>query len=304
MAIILKKKSCITLLGVITILLLFPSFASKEYLYKLTELQFYSEIQLTIKGRGDQYILSTGIPFCTEYEGPLPDYLWINEESQRINKEMIYYLTEEYNYMTLKWNSPLNSTAFMFNGVKNITKIDILHFDSTQLKSMEFMFTNLNLLTFIDLSILDTTLVTNFGFLFKGCSSLISLDLSNFNTSNEISMRGMFYFSEKIKYLNINSFTSEKLNDTDLMFEYMSFYIIFEYCIDKTKGGIVEKIISQISSSNNCSNTCFLPSAIFLIDEKKCILSDEHNISFPYEYNNECNKTCPKRTRINFNNID
>ena len=298
-----KKKSFITLLALAIILILFPSFVSKEYLYKLKALQFYSEIQLAIQERGDQYILSTGIPtdkggFYNKYEGPLPDYIWINGDSKIIKDTMIYNLTEEYNYITLIWDSPLNSTESMFIGVKNITKIVISHFDSTYLKNINGMFYSIALLTSIDLSNLNTSLVTDFGYLFFKCYSLISLDLSNFNISHAQNLKYMFKNCTSLLFLNLKSFTEESLIDIEEMF-----YAIrndLTYCINATKAS---NIISEIqsnskSSKNNCSDTCFLNSAIFLNDEKKCISSYEKNISFQYEYNIGCDQTCPKRTSI------
>ena len=171
----INRNIYINLLEIVIILILFPLFYSKEIRFKLTTLQFYSEIKLTIKGTGNQYILAKGNPNFPNFEGPLPDKLFINGYSQIINNKMIYNFKEEYNNITLIWNSPLNSTFFMFNGVKNITKIVISHFDSTKLKKINSMFASVELLTSIDLSNLDTSLVIDFGGLFYGCTSLISL---------------------------------------------------------------------------------------------------------------------------------
>ena len=42
---------------------------------------------------------------------------------------MKYNFTEEYTNITLIWNSNLNSTKWIFNGVSNIIKIVVSHFD-------------------------------------------------------------------------------------------------------------------------------------------------------------------------------
>ena len=79
---------------------------------------------------------------------------------------MIYNFKDEYNNITLIWNSPLSNTDYMFYEVKNITKIVISHFDSTELNSIKYMFYGIESLTSIDLSNFDTSLVTDFSFLF------------------------------------------------------------------------------------------------------------------------------------------
>jgi len=300
MKINLKRNICMNLLELVIILILFPLFFSKAFKYKLIKLQFYSEIKLTIKGKGNQYILSTGIKSYTKYQGPMPDQLFINGVSTNINNTMIYNFTEEYNNITLIWNSPLNSTICMFNGVKNITKVVVSYFNSTILNNVWGMFAYVELLTSIDLSNFDTSLVTDFSTLFYNCISLRSLDLSNFKTSKVTSMSKMFYNCKSLIYLNLNSFTEESLNRIDDMFYGIGNNLI--YCIDKTEAPKIELAIKSKSTNNNCSDTCFLQTAILLIEEKKCISCYEQNISFPYKYNNECVKTCPKRTRISLDN--
>ena len=166
MKLYIKRNIFNKLLELVIILILFPLFFSKEFRYKLTILQLYSEIKLTIKGKGNQHILSIGIDRYNEYEGPLPTQLLINGNSQIINNNMIYNFKDEYNNITLIWNSPLSNTDYMFYEVKNITKIVISHFDSTELNSIKYMFYGIESLTSIDLSNFDTSLVTDFSFLF------------------------------------------------------------------------------------------------------------------------------------------
>ena len=300
MKLYLKRYNFIKILELVIILILFPLFFSKVFKYKLTALQLLSEIKLTIKGKGNQYILSEGIPDRINYQGPLPDQLFINGDLEIINSTMIYNLKEEYNNITLIWNSPLITTKWMFNGVKNITKIVISSFDSTKLKNMKCMFCCIDLLTSIDLSIIDTSLVINYEWLFFNCTSLISLDLSNFITSNVASMYKMFENCKSLIFLNLKSFTEESLSNLDKIFDGIN--NIITYCIDKNKAPKITSKIKSISSKNNCLDACFLQPAILLIDKKKCISCYEQNISFQYKYNNECVQSCPKRTRINLYN--
>ena len=320
----IKRNILINLLELVIIVISFPIFFSEEFRYKLITLQFDSEIKLTIKGKGNQYILNKGIPKNVDFDGPIPDKIFINGDSQIINNSMLYYLSEEYNNITLIWDSPLNSTSLMFCEVSNITKIIVSHFDSTRLKEMNNMFFNVKLLTSVDLSNLDTSLVIDFGGLFYGCTSLISLDLSNFKTSNakylynmfiycksikslDLSnfntskvekMYDMFYGCESLIYLNLKSFTEQKLNEIKLMFYGIGKNLT--YCIDKDKAPQIYAEIQKISTNNNCLDTCFLQPAILLINQNKCISCYAQN--FLYKYNNECVQSCPKRTRISLYN--
>jgi len=213
-----KRNIFNKLLELVIILILFPLFFSKEFRYKLTTLQLYSEIKLTIKGKGNQYILSKGINRYLEYEGPLPTQLLINGSSQIINNKMIYNLKDEYNNVTLIWNSPLSNTDYMFYEVKNITKIIISHFDSTELNSIKYMFYGIELLTSIDLSNFDTSLVTDFSYLFYHCILLESIDLSNFKTINAVNMENMFFECESLISLDLSNFKTSNVENMGYMF--------------------------------------------------------------------------------------
>ena len=134
----IKRNFFINILELSIILILFPLFFLQEIRFQLTTLQFYSEIKLEIKGSGTQRILNAENTYSEyEYEGSLPDQLFINGVSQPINKKMIYNLPDEYNNnITLIWDSPLDSTSYMFYGMSNISKIVVSHFDSTNLKKI------------------------------------------------------------------------------------------------------------------------------------------------------------------------
>ena len=300
------------LLELVIILITFPLFFSKEFGYKLTSLQLYSEIKLTINGKGNQNILNTKL-----YEGPQPEQILINGDSQIINNEMTYNFTKNYNNVTLIWNSPLIYTDNMFYGLSAIRTIVISHFDSTELKSINSMFSRLMLLTSIDLSNFDTSLVTDFRNLFAFCKSLKSLDLSNFKTSNAEDMECMFFYCVSLRsldlsnfdtskvtniyfmfsecqsliYLNLKSFTEESIpSRTDTTFS-MSKNINITFCINETKAPIITSMIQEPDSNLstftiNCSDTCFLQQSIVLINESKCISCYELNTSFQFIYNN------------------
>ena len=212
----------------------------------------------------------------------MPDQLFINGVSTIISNKMIYNFTEEYNNITLIWNSALPSTKYMFNGVKNITKVVVSYFNSTILYNIWGMFASVELLTSIDLSNLETSLVTDFGYLFQNCISFISLDLSNFKTSKVTSMYKMFYNCKSLIYLNFKSFTEESLSDIGDMFYKIGNNL--NYCINITEAPKIASAI-EYKSTNNICYSCY-----------------EKNISFPYNYNNGCVQSCPKRAKISLDN--
>lgn len=85
--------------------------------------------------------------------------------------------------------------ANMFAGCVNLTNVDFINFDTSQITDMEAMFSGCSSLTDLDLSDFETSNVTNMRSMFAGCENLIDLDLSNFNTSMVLYI---WNFSKKI----------------------------------------------------------------------------------------------------------
>ena len=75
---------------------------------------------------------------------------------------------------------------YMFNGINNMTEIDLSNFHSEKITSMSYMFNECESLTNINLSTFNTENVTNMSFMFYGCKSLTNINLANFNTKNVI----------------------------------------------------------------------------------------------------------------------
>ena len=206
------------LLLIMIIILLFPSlYFSKIIILKLRKLDFYSEINITIRGTGNQYIISKGIEGKGSFRGSLPDQLYVNGEQTTVNA-ILYNLTNEENIATLRWNSPLTSANSMFNGVSNATKIDVSNFDGTKLKDMTWMFANCDLLTSINFNNFDTSHVTDFSGLFNNDFLLISLNLSNFNTTIVTNMNNMFSNCRSLISLNLSNFDTTIVTNMNTMF--------------------------------------------------------------------------------------
>ena len=62
-----------------------------------------------------------------------------------------------------------------------ITKLDLSHFDTSNVVDMTYMFFEAKKITSLDISSFNTRKVANFFYIFYSCSSLTSIDLSNFD---------------------------------------------------------------------------------------------------------------------------
>ena len=223
---------------------------SNERKLALDKLSFLSEITMTIKGKGDQYILNNNSCLIdkTEYFfDEKPEQILINGVPQSYSGSMVYDLEDKENIITIKFKNLLKTCNGMFCNLNNITKIDLSKFDSSEVTEMIGMFyncdslTSLNLdnfktksvnnmkrifegcnkLTSLNLSNFDTSLVTDMTGLFSNCKSLLSLDLNHFNTSSVTIMDVMFINCSSIKYLDLNNFNTSSV---------ISFHGIFKFC--------------------------------------------------------------------------
>ena len=196
-----------------------------------------SEINLTIKGTGNQRILN-------EKFNQMPNQIYINGQLQNYSSYQVMNLEKEENNITLKWNYQLENCKEMFCHLSNIIKIDFSNFDSscvnnmkkifegcTSLVSINFnnintssvkfmisMFSGCSSLEFINLTNFNTSLVPNMDKMFFNCGNLTSLDLSYFNTSSVVSMCYMFYGCSSLKELNLSNFNTLKVTNMNHMF--------------------------------------------------------------------------------------
>ena len=100
----------------------------------------------------------------------------------------------------------LSSCQNMFYHIYNILKMNLSHFDLSEVKNMGYMFADCNSLVSLDLSNFDTSSVTNMGYMFQSCFGLESLDISRFNTSLITTMLYMFQYCRKLKSLDLSNF--------------------------------------------------------------------------------------------------
>ena len=93
-------------------------------------LSSYSKIILTIKGGGDQLILSDYSNFTSEgmiinQFNSTPDEIYVNGNIQNITGKKVYNLDDQLNNITLIWKYPLTDCGAMFYNLSNITAIDL-----------------------------------------------------------------------------------------------------------------------------------------------------------------------------------
>ena len=185
----------LVLIIIIQLFLFFPLYFSKQI--RLRRIISLNEITITITGIGNQKILSDSI---IEKDGKnhsfqtLPNEIIINGVLQEIiDNKIIYYLGEEINNITMKWNSNITNCNCMFSDLSNIISIDFSKF--------------------------DTSLVTNMMYMFKKCTSLKSLDLTSFNTELVEDMCSMFFECTSLETLNLN-FKAPLVVDLSHMLEF------------------------------------------------------------------------------------
>ena len=113
----------------------------------------------------------------------------------------------------------LTSTAYWFNGCKNLTTIsgiEYLHTDNVT--DIRAMFGSCSSLTSIDLSHFNTESVTNFYGMFYDCTGLTSLDVTGLNTANATRMDNMFENCSGLTELDLHNFNTANVQNMSKMF--------------------------------------------------------------------------------------
>ena len=111
---------------------------------------------------------------------------------------------------------------YMYWGNENLTSLDVSHFDTSNVKNMRGMFAQCDGLTSLDLSHFDTSNVTNMNNMFRNCCGLTSLDVSDFDTSEVTDMAEMFFGCGGLKNLDLSHFDTSNVTIMKGMFEWCS----------------------------------------------------------------------------------
>ena len=172
-----------------------------------------SQIHLVINGNGNQNILSNS--FYTN-----PSDVIVNNISKKNVCSKQCELEEDINYITLIFEEEIYSCENMFNGLSNITEINLTNFDTSKVTSMKSMFNSCNNLEKITFGNINTSSVNDMEALFLNCVNLKSIDVSNFDTSQVTNMNNMFSSCESLRIIDASNFKTSKATNLEDMFAY------------------------------------------------------------------------------------
>ena len=170
-----------------------------------------SEINIIIKGNETQRILNDAFEH-------IPSQILVNGDKINETKYLIDNLTSNINNITLVWNYTLTNCSYMFRNLVNITEINFIDFDTSQVVNMNFMFSSCISLTKLNLTTFDTSSVKNMSCMFYNCTNLRYLDISTFNTSSVEDMSYMFSSLKKINSLDLTHFNTSSVQKMNRMF--------------------------------------------------------------------------------------
>ena len=171
--------------------------------------------------------------------------LYINDIKYKYQKYFKPAKKGIYNIL-LKFYSPMTDCAFMFSYCKNLKKIDLSSFDTTNITNMAHMFSGCSNITNIILPSINTKKVTNMNYMFSGCRILTQLDLSSFDTGNVINMNNMFGNCKNLTDVDLSSFDTKKVVDLDNIL-----LGCFNLRKMKIKRDLYEKIKNRVESPRN-----------------------------------------------------
>ena len=112
---------------------------------------------------------------------------------------------------------PLTKTDYLFNDCKDLTSIDLSHFNTNYVINMRKMFHQCEAEK-IDLSGINTQNVTDMSSMLFSCVNLTNLNLSKFNTKKVINLSSMFSFCQNLTSLDLSNFNTENVKDMCYMF--------------------------------------------------------------------------------------
>ena len=210
--ILLNFKKCFQDLNFLLFLSFFISLFSNVFtsekisikeLNYLRKISYNSVIIMTIKGSGEQYILSKNA------FNLLPNKIQINDGNEITDiTNSVQTLPLEINKIKMIWDDPLIYAQNMFMEMENLIDIDLSNFNFSSVINMGYFFHGCTSLQSVNMSNANSENVINMQNLFAYCSSLRSVNLTNFKTSSANLMKNMFLGCSKLEYLDLSSFES------------------------------------------------------------------------------------------------
>ena len=114
--------------------------------------------------------------------------------------------------------SNVTTAKYAFRYCSKLTSLDVSNWNISNLQNSAFMFAGCSSLTSLDVSKWNISKVEGARSMFDNCSSLTSINLSNWNTSNLQDAQSMFYGCENLETLNLKNFDMSIANDYRSMF--------------------------------------------------------------------------------------
>ena len=181
---------------------------------------YFPNITLKIRGIGYNKIFGKhpDMGFYSFNSIYYPNQTYINGELQKA-PNYTYYFNQSENYVDLIWDHNQINLHCMFIQCSNITEINFINFDTSQVLSMHSMFSHCESLTSLNLSTFDSSKVTTMNDMFDCCYSLTSKDFTNFDTSSVTEMINMFYSCISLTSLDLSTFVSTNVALTRSMFD-------------------------------------------------------------------------------------
>ena len=201
---------------IIFIIINLPIFFLKES-KEQRKLNQNTKISILVNGAGNQNILN-GNGFNGHYFNDNPIEIFINDVLQNYTGMVAYNLDDSNNNITMIWDHLLTNCNIMFKGLTNITRIEFINFDTSEVTSMYGMFYDCISITSLNLNNFDTSKVQRLDAMFYDCFSLESLDLSKFNTSSVKSMNSLFYNCLSLTTIDLSSFDTSSVTEMFSMF--------------------------------------------------------------------------------------
>lgn len=142
------------------------------------------------------------------------------------------------------WNtSNVTNMNQMFQNCSSLKELKIEKIDTSNVTSMNSMFYGLNIPK-LDLRNLNTSNVTSMSSMFFYSSGLTELDLSTWDTSKTTNMSSMFYLCQKLKKIDMRSFTFGNVTSYSTMFEFVP-----ADCLIIVKGGTEKQWVLNARST-------------------------------------------------------
>ncbi len=121
--------------------------------------------------------------------------------------------------MTITGGTRLTSANGMFDGLINLTDLDVSEMDTSHVTNMEHMFFNCRNLTALDIVNFDISKVTTTKSMFGSCNNLTSISLKDLNIERLLNMQEMFFSCDNLKSVVFTNLDFGNVNDMQHLFD-------------------------------------------------------------------------------------